>query len=133
MVAGNPGPCRADNQDMIPLRAPVPALLVVGLALAGNLCAARRPSPRPPAVAAAPAPGQSPVAGLLFGLPLDLNRASAADLAALPGVGPTRAHDILAERRARGGRFARVDDLAEVPGIGRRTLTRLRPLLVALP
>jgi len=61
---------------------------------------------------------------LLFGATLDLNRAEAASLEALPGIGPTRAAAIVAARCERG--FARVGDLRRVPGIGARTLERVR-------
>ena len=59
---------------------------------------------------------------------LDLNRASAVDLARLPGVGPTLARRIVDARQGRGG-FDRVEELLEVRGIGPATLARLRPLI----
>jgi competence ComEA-like helix-hairpin-helix protein len=62
-------------------------------------------------------------ARLLFGEPLDLNRASAADLDVLPGIGPARAAAIVAERERRP--FGTVDDLRAVPGIGPRTVAGL--------
>ena len=46
----------------------------------------------------------------------------------LPGVGPVTAQRILAWREAH-GRFTRVDELAEVEGIGAKTLERLTPLV----
>ena len=58
---------------------------------------------------------------------LDLNRASAVDLAGLPGVGPTLARRIIDERQGRGG-FRRVEELLEVRGIGPATLARIQPL-----
>lgn len=57
---------------------------------------------------------------------VDLNRAGAEELAALPGIGPALAERIV-EDRAKNGRFRGVDDLARVPGIGPRTADRLRP------
>ncbi len=60
---------------------------------------------------------------------LDLNSATAAQLESLPGIGPRRAEDIVADRAARGP-FESVDDLDRVPGIGPRTLERLRPFVV---
>lgn len=60
------------------------------------------------------------------GGPIDLNSATAAQLDALPGVGPVTAGKILAWR-AEHGRFSVVDELAEVPGIGPKTLEELRP------
>jgi competence protein ComEA len=57
---------------------------------------------------------------------LDLNAATAAQLDAVPGVGPVIAGRIVDWRTAH-GRFASVDQLREVAGIGARTLDRLRP------
>lgn len=59
--------------------------------------------------------------------PLDLGRATAADLERLPGVGPKRAQAILALRARRP--FRRVRDLLRVRGIGPKSLARLRPLV----
>jgi competence protein ComEA len=59
---------------------------------------------------------------------LDLNAASAAELEALPGIGPVLAARIV-EYRQTHGRFQHVEDLQEVEGIGPRLLERLRPLL----
>ena len=59
-----------------------------------------------------------------------INHATEADLRRLPGVGATRAKAILALRDKLGGRFKRPEDLLRVKGIGRKSLARLRPLLV---
>ena len=91
--------------------------------------------PRPgEVVSAAPAAG-APVAGGPGGgapaapaAPVDLNTASAADLDALPGIGPVLAGRIVEVRQA-DGPFATVDELVEVPGIGDAVLARLRPLV----
>ena len=91
--------------------------------------------PRPgEAVAAAPgagaAGGVAPVGGApgAPAAPVDLNTASAADLDALPGIGPVLAGRIVETRQAHGP-FAAVDELVEVPGIGDAVLARLRPLV----
>lgn len=60
--------------------------------------------------------------------PVDLNTATSEQLDALPGIGPVTAAKILAWRASH-GRFTVVDELAEVPGIGPRTLEELRPLV----
>ena len=60
--------------------------------------------------------------------PLDLNRATAAELEALPGIGEVKAAAILAVRDARGG-FESMDELESVRGIGPSLATKLRPLL----
>ena len=56
---------------------------------------------------------------------LDPNRASAAELDRLPGIGPTAAAAIVASRE-REGPFARVEDLARVRGLGAAALARIR-------
>ena len=72
-----------------------------------------------------PAPGWC---GLLLGHPLDLNTATAADLEALPGIGPHTAAAVLADRDAHGP-YTDVEELARVRGIGPATLRRLHPSL----
>jgi competence protein ComEA len=57
---------------------------------------------------------------------VDLNTATAAELDTLPGVGPVMSARIL-EWRAAHGRFASVDQLREISGIGARTFERLAP------
>ncbi len=61
-----------------------------------------------------------------------LNLATAEDLQRLPGVGPAKAARILAAR-AKLKRFRKVEDLLLVKGIGRRSLKRLRDLVVVDP
>lgn len=56
---------------------------------------------------------------------LDLNTATAAELEALPFVGPYMAQQIVAHRE-RHGRFTVVDSLVRVPGVGPATLARIR-------
>jgi competence ComEA-like helix-hairpin-helix protein len=55
---------------------------------------------------------------------IDLNQATAEDLARLPGIGLARAASIV-RWRDKHGPFKQVDDLAAVPGIGPATLRRL--------
>jgi competence protein ComEA len=57
-----------------------------------------------------------------------INRASAEELAALPGIGPALAARIVEHRTAHGA-FATMDDLGEVPGIGSAMQAKLAPLL----
>lgn len=68
---------------------------------------------------------------LLFGGRLDLNRASARALEALPSIGPNRARAIVAARRR--DRFEGVSDLARIRGIGPRTVEAVEPWVEVKP
>jgi competence protein ComEA len=86
---------------------------------------------RVPAAAPAPAfrgadptdPGQAPPSRAL-----DINRADAADLQALPGIGPVLARRIVAHREAHGP-FRDPADLLHVSGLGATRLARLHGLI----
>ena len=72
--------------------------------------------------AGGPVPGGAAAVG---GGAVDLNLADDAALQTLPGVGPATAAAILSWRDEN-GRFRSVDDLLGVPGIGPKTLEKLR-------
>jgi competence protein ComEA len=76
-------------------------------------------SPLYAATGAAPAAAGAESAGKV-----DVNTASAAELASLPGIGASKAAAIIAEREKKP--FASVDDLERVRGIGARTVDDLR-------
>jgi competence protein ComEA len=57
-----------------------------------------------------------------------INTASARELNAIPGIGPVLAERIIGFRIQRGA-FSRIDDLAKVKGIGRKTLEKIRPYI----
>lgn len=63
---------------------------------------------------------------------IDLNRADAATLQLLPGVGAGLAQRIVEDRRTTGP-FESVADLTRVSGIGDRTVARLTPYVTAGP
>jgi competence protein ComEA len=65
---------------------------------------------------------------LVFGLPIDLNTASAVALQSIPGIGESRAAAIIADRDARGA-FSSVDALQRVSGIGPVTVEKIRPFV----
>jgi competence ComEA-like helix-hairpin-helix protein len=106
-------------------------MITAGLALAA-LAAQHSPRPaalpvqrdRPPSAA----PTAPALRALRDGERIDINRAPAADLELLPGVGPTLARRIVAHRAARGP-FGAPEELLQVQGIGGRTLERLAPLI----
>jgi competence protein ComEA len=74
------------------------------------------------------APGGSPSGGGATGAKVDLNTATQAQLEELPGIGPTYAQAIIAERERRGG-FTSVNDLRSVRGIGEKRFAELAPLV----
>jgi len=59
---------------------------------------------------------------------IDVNRATAAELDALPGIGPVIAQRIV-DYRAENGPFASVDALVDIQGISARMVEELRPLV----
>jgi competence protein ComEA len=64
---------------------------------------------------------------------VELNSANLEQLDALPGIGESKAKAILAYRQESGG-FKRVEELAEIKGIGEKMLAKLKPLVyVAIP
>jgi len=63
---------------------------------------------------------------------VDVNRADWPEMLQLPGLGKTLARRVLSERRQHGP-FRDVDDLVRVPGIGPKTLERIRPYLLPIP
>jgi competence protein ComEA len=77
---------------------------------------------RLPAVAASPS--QSPGVPAVTDV-IDLNRADAAELQALPGIGPAMAGRLVARRDSLGG-FRTWGDVDAVPGVGPALLARLQ-------
>jgi competence protein ComEA len=118
----------------------IDALKVAGGALPGvsttalNLAAPLRDGQQvvvgvPVPASAASVPGGADVpAGSAASGPIDLNTATLEQLQALPGVGPVLAQHIL-DWRTQHGRFASVDQLNEVSGIGTVKFAALRPLV----
>ncbi len=84
------------------------------------------PAHQPTAPVAVYPSATPPTATPVVGYKLNINTADAAQLDALPGIGPALAQRIIAYRQEHGP-FASVDDLVKVPGIGPATLERLRP------
>jgi competence protein ComEA len=78
---------------------------------------------------AKPSPGKSGPAKPTPGGKIDINRASAQELEALPGIGPVLAQRIVTYRQEHGP-FASVEDLKLVSGIGDAIFARVRDFIV---
>jgi len=63
---------------------------------------------------------------------LDVNTARPYELQLLPGIGEKTARAIVASREQQGP-YRRLEELMRVPGIGPRTVERLRPHLMCAP
>jgi len=85
----------------------------------------RRQAGRPPGGASGKSSGRAPGT-------IDVNRAAAVELEALPGIGPTLARRIV-ESRQREGPFLAPEDLLRVRGIGPRSLERIRNRIRMMP
>lgn len=57
---------------------------------------------------------------------ININTAESKELQKLPGIGPAKARAIITQRTA-AGPFHAVSELVRVPGIGKKTLEKLRP------
>ncbi|CAI6016412.1 ComEA family DNA-binding protein [Cohnella sp. JJ-181] len=105
-----------------------------GLGLAEPAVTAAGPSPDAASAEAARADMPAGANGATSPPPadgrLDINRASAAELDGLPGIGPAKAEAIVQYRNAN-GRFGSADELKNVKGIGDKLLAKLLPLVTA--
>ncbi|MDQ8736747.1 ComEA family DNA-binding protein [Paenibacillus sp. LHD-38] len=63
---------------------------------------------------------------------LDINRATAPELDALKGIGPAKAQAIVQDRE-KNGKYASIDDLLRVKGIGEKLLNAMQDSIVARP
>ncbi|MBD7935782.1 helix-hairpin-helix domain-containing protein [Cytobacillus sp. Sa5YUA1] len=59
---------------------------------------------------------------------INLNQATVEQLETLPGIGPTKAEDILSFREENGS-FKAIEDLKEISGIGEKTFEKLKDLI----
>lgn len=129
-----PGARRADAIQAAGGVLPGAQLEGLGLAAALNdgdsLLVPRQGAPVPsaPPVARGRRHARRPAAMQSATAPVNLNSATAAQLDALPGIGPSIASDIVAYR-IQHGRFRSLDELREVAGIGEARLRRLKPHL----
>ncbi len=96
------------------------ALLIAATALTASLPAAAQAGTAPSRSSGA-APKSADVV-------VDVNKASAAELTQVPGIGNALAKRIV-EFREKNGPFSKVEDLVKVQGIGEKSILRLAPHL----
>jgi competence protein ComEA len=63
---------------------------------------------------------------------LDLNKANKEELMTLPGIGATRAEDILQYRQDHSG-FKTIDEIKNVKGIGETMFNQIKPFITVIP
>lgn len=114
------------------MRASVPGLIAL-LCTAGSLLLLGKVQGPPPDPLVVPfAVEKLPETELARSGALDMNRANASALQALPGVGPATSAAIVADRERRGP-FGSVSDLQRVTGIGPAKLEAIRPFVYTSP
>lgn len=108
------------------LRAPVQGLALLSLCAVAALTVAR----------ISQAQMRTPMEGFRYTtLPawrVDLNQAGVDELAALPGVGPSLAAAIVADRQAKGP-FKTLTELDRVRGVGPAILQQIKPFVLQSP
>jgi competence protein ComEA len=96
---------------------------LASIALALPLAPGAHAAPARAASAASPATASKEA-------PVDVNSASEQQLMSVPGIGASLAKRIV-DFRDKNGKFANVDDLMKVQGIGEKSIEKLRPYLTA--
>jgi comEA protein len=108
--------CQDDEEDEMMMRILMAAIL--GIAVSAAAASAQNKS-TPKAATAATATAAAPV---------NLNTATAEQLATIPGVGPKMAERIVDYRQKNGG-FKKVEDLMNVSGVGEKSFLKMKPLI----
>ncbi len=95
-------------------------IAVMSAVFCGGFFMGRRTAPEAPVMFASPASGEPSDSALI-----NINEASQAELALLPGIGESLAGRII-EYRTEHGDFARVEDIMKVSGIGEKIFSGLQ-------
>jgi len=88
---------------------------ITAIALSATALSAQSKTPAPKTTATAAAP-------------VNLNTATAEQLATIPGVGQKMAERIIDYRQKNGG-FKKVEDLMNVSGVGEKSFLKMKPLI----
>jgi competence protein ComEA len=116
------GPLPDADLDRLNLAAPLTDGSRIAVPKRGEPAPALEPAATPGPAGATTTEG-APATG-----PINLNTATQAELETLPGIGPTLAQAIVAERERSGG-FRSVEDLRRVRGIGDARFAQVQPLV----
>ena len=73
-------------------------------------------------------PAAKPASSSAAGAIVNLNTATASQIATLPGVGEKAAQRII-EYRVKNGGFKKIEELMNVKGIGEKSFLKLKPLI----
>lgn len=95
------------------IRMMMAAIAAIALSAPALSAQSKAPAPNPAAMAAAP---------------VNLNTATAEQLATIPGVGPKMAERIIDYRQKNGG-FKKIEDLMNVSGVGEKSFLKMKPLI----
>jgi len=118
--AGSPerfNPQRCHEEDEMITRILMVAIFGIAVSAAAASAQSKATTPKAAATAMATATG-----------PVNLNTATAEQLAAIPGVGPKMAERIIDYRQKNGG-FKKVEDLMNVSGVGEKSFLKMKPLI----
>lgn len=72
--------------------------------------------------------GKAKAPAVTTAAPVNLNTATAVQIAALPGIGPKAAERIIEYRQKNGG-FKKIEELMNVKGIGEKSFLKLKSLI----
>jgi len=103
--------------------------LIIVLALAYGVIS----STAPLLAQKAPARGSKPAAAVATSNEIiNLNSATAAQIATLPGIGPKTA-DLIVQYRAKNGGFKKIEEIMNVRGVGEKSFLKLKSRLTVTP
>jgi competence protein ComEA len=81
---------------------------------------------------AAPAKASKPAVAAASTQVINLNTATAIQIATLPGIGPKTA-DLIVQYRQKNGSFKKVEEIMNVRGIGEKTFLKLKSRITVSP